>query len=177
MRERLSRVAERLAGSDNDASPPTRLTALRAAAAELLIAATVEAAYDRLRSGWRSDSETGIPVPLSWAPLLIAPLTAAAHVQHARQPDDSTTRALRLLNTATVAVGGALLLYEFIDSSHSPRRLGPLGLASAGLLGFAIDRQEREIHRNEAELRRRARVVERLVPQRRTRFDRVVVHV
>ena len=175
MRERLTRVTDRLVGS-GDASPATRLTALRAAAAELLIATTIEAAYDRLRSG-RRGSESGVPLPLAWAPLIIAPLAALAHIQHARQPADGTVRALRLLNSATVAVGGALLLYEFTDSSHSPRRLGPLGLASAGLLGFAIDRQEREIHTTEDELRRRAKVVERLVPKRRARLDRIVVHV
>lgn len=177
MRERLNQITEKLVGSENDSTPATRLTTLRAAAAELLIAGAVEAAYERLRSGKNQNSESGVPIPLSWAPLLIAPLAAWAHVEHARDPGERTALALQLLNSATVAVGGALLLYELADSDHSPRRLGPLSLASAGLLGFALDRQEQEVQRNEDDLRRRARVVERLVPRRKTRFDRVVVHV
>lgn len=177
MRERLNQITESLAGSENGSTPATRLTTLRAAAAELLIASAVEAALERLQSGKDPVVESGVPIALSWAPLLIAPLAALAHVEHARNPGERTALALQLLNSATVAVGGALLLYELGDSGHSPRRLGPLGLASAGLLGFALDRQEREIHRNEADLRRRASVVERLVPRRKTRFDRVVVHV
>ena len=44
------------------------------------------------------------------------------------------------------------------------------------LLGLVIDRQEREIARTEERLRRRARVVERIVPARKPKLDRIVVN-
>jgi hypothetical protein len=178
MRDQLRRLASSaLPARKNLDDGGTSLTALRAAAAELLLATAAEVALDQLHLRSDRSSRSSAPKALSWAPLLVAPLAAAAHVEHARRPREETSLALQVLNTATLAIGGALLIYELVDPQRETRRLGPLSLASAGVLGFAIDAQEREVHRAERDLRRRADVVERLVPRRKARLDRVVVHV
>lgn len=50
-------------------------------------------------------------------------------------------------------------------------------LAAAGALGLLLKRQERAAAREQERLARRAAIVERLVPKRRARVDRIVIHV
>lgn len=152
--------------------------ALRLVTAELLLATAIDAAVRQ----FPGNPPQGADGPrqlraLSLAPIVIAPLAAAAHLAHVRDPRVGTARALRLLNSATLALGVASIALGTIGARQEPRRLGPFGLTSAALLGFAIDSHERDVRRDQEELRRRANIVERLVPKRKPRLDRVVVHV
>jgi hypothetical protein len=61
-------------------------------------------------------------------------------------------------------------------SAHIPS-LAPLAFAAVGVLGMLLDREEEEIDEHREALERRARVVERLVPQRKAKLDRIVVHI
>lgn len=145
------------------------LTPLRLAAAHVLVATAAAAALER------SDDR---PAAISFAPLIVAPLAAATGLLHARSPDARTATALRFLNSAVIVVGGGLLLADLIgvrDPRH--RRAGSLGFAAAGLLGLALERHAHASELAEIELRKRASIVERLVPKRRPKLDRIVVHV
>ena len=118
------------------------------------------------------------PAALAWAPALLGPLTAAANIEHARNPSESTRIALRVLTGATVGFGAALYIADVLGSARrETHRLAPIAFASAGLLNLILDREEAEIERDEAILRRRASVVERLVPARRPKLDKIVLHV
>ena len=55
--------------------------------------------------------------------------------------------------------------------------LVPLTFGATACLGLLLEREEESERDERARLRRRARVVERLVPRRRSRLDRIVVHV
>jgi hypothetical protein len=50
-------------------------------------------------------------------------------------------------------------------------------LAAAGTLGVLLKRQERAAAEEHERLARRAAIVERQVPRRRARVDRIVIHV
>ncbi len=158
----------------------SHLGGLRAATAQLFLAAGSGTALEQLIG---DDDGAGTPAtyaprPLAWAPAILGPLTAAAQIAHARRPTPRTATALQVLNGATIAIGAALLAVDlWSNRSHGQHRLAPLALASAGLLGFALDRHEQALSVSTQRLRRRADVVERLVPRRRPKLDRVVVHV
>lgn len=172
-----ARLGDRLRREPEPASP---LPYLRAAAAQLLLATGAGATLEHVSgapSARFGRTDNGVPGALAWAPALIGPLAAVAHLQHARQPDLESGRAVRLLNAASLTVGSALFVYDLLAGDRPRARLAPLAFASAGLLGITLDRQELETRNRETELRRRAKVVERLVPRRRPRLDRVVVHV
>jgi hypothetical protein len=157
------------------------LAPLRGATAQLLLATGAGAALEHTLNPdpapadqrWRN-----IPTPLTWAPALLGSLAAAAQIRHARQPSEDTATALDILNASSIAVGGALFVLDLLSSRpESRRRMAPIAFASAGLLGLVISRQEREIRSVEESLRRRADVVERLVPRRRAKVEKIVVHV
>lgn len=134
-------------------------------------------AADALRIG--SSRETLPTRPLTWAPALLGCAGAAAHLVNAFAPTSRTRLATRTFDTAAVAVG-LLAFTDGVAASASRRsRLptAPLSLATAGIIGLLLDRSHAEQVTERAQLERRARIVERLVPQRRTRFDRLVVHV
>src|SRR5690606_13671348 len=100
-----------------------QVTPLRLAAAHVLVATAATTALER------SDES---PVAVRLAPLIVAPLAAATGILHARSPDERTATALRLLNSAVVLVGGALLITDLLrmrDGRH--RRAGSLGFAAA----------------------------------------------
>lgn len=156
-----------------------RMAPLRFATAQVFLATGAAAALERLdRGGIGPESARATPPPLVWAPVIIAPMAAAAAVLHARSATPRTAAALRFSNAAAIAVGGTLLLADLAGSGEVViRRLGSLGLVAAGFMGYALDRHERASEQAERALRRRAAVVERLVPRRKTKLDRVVVHV
>jgi hypothetical protein len=136
-------------------------------------------------SGWhRDDSEaphayTLAARPVGWAPAVLGTAAAVAHAVHAFTPTERTRLATRTFDVAVVAAG----LLGLADALATARRagelpdVGPVSLASAGLLGILIDRNEGHHQAERARLERRASLVERLVPQRRHRLDRIVVHV
>lgn len=134
-------------------------------------------AADALRIGGTQESRR--TRPLYWAPALLGCAGAAAHLAHAFAPTSRTRMAARTFDTAAVAVG----LLAFTDGivaagqRRSSLPTAPLSLASAGIIGLLLDRAHTEHTSERKQLERRARIVERLVPQRRTRFDRVVVHI
>ena len=70
----------------------------------------------------------------------------------------------------------AEMLVSYQRSRQRPS-LAPLLLTAAGLLAMALDRQEHRLAAERTRLEQRARIVERLVPRRRARLDRIVVHV
>lgn len=125
------------------------------------------------------DGPAGAVRPAAWAPAVLGAVAAVAHAVHGFAPSERTRLATRTLDVAVVA-GGLLGLAETLAAARRDRELpdvGAVSLACAGLLGILIDRTD---SRNEAErerLERRARVVDRLVPRRRARLDRIVVHV
>ena len=178
MSDQIKRLADRLfRDREEEEHAATRLGPLRAVNAQLLMATGVGATLEQLL-GDAGGSADDVPAGLAWGPLLIAPLAAAANLRHASHPTEKTDAAVRLLTGATIGVGAALFLFDSIATrGRGSWRIAPLAFASAGLLGLLIDRQEEEIARQERALTRRARVVERLVPRRRARLDRVVVHV
>jgi hypothetical protein len=109
---------------------------------------------------------------------MVGPLAAAATIEHARRPTSRTATALRFLSAASIGLGGSLFLLDAAtNGGRPPARLGPIAFASAGLLGLVLERQDREIAAAEQALRARARVVERLVPRRKARVDRIVIHI
>lgn len=145
---------------------------LRALTAHLLLLTGADAAFGAYARG-KPRSYAAI-----WGPALIAPLAATAHLAHLARPSDSTTRATRFLDVAVIGLGVAAAVGDLVSrrSARTPP-LAPLALASAGLLGAALDREESATRAELRRLRRRASVVERLVPRRRSKLDRVVVHV
>lgn len=156
---------------------PTRLLPLWAVAAQLVLATGAGATLEHLAETDSSDVGT-VPKGLAWAPLLIAPLAAAANLSHAKHPTDRSETAMRFLTGATIGFGAALFAFDAVTNrDRAARRIAPLAFASAGVLGLLIDREEREIRETEDVLKKRARIVERLIPQRKTKFDRLVVHV
>src|SRR5690606_38339287 len=99
--------------------------------------------------------------PLAWAPALLGPLAAAAQIAHGRHPTEESAAALRILNGAAIGLGSTLLLLEILTDHAAPRRLAPLALVAAGLLGHTLDLHERRLEESERQLRRRADLVER----------------
>lgn len=163
--------------------------------AGLLLATGAETAVSqRIEAGRRAAAPLRV---LRWAPLLLAPLAGAAQVASALRPLPENRRAARVANGLAIAVAAAAAaagLAESIRPAPTPlgwegriarrrgrrawhRLLAPLAFGAAGALGLLIDRHEREEAERIARLERRARVVERLVPRRRARLDRVVIHV
>lgn len=179
MIERFRQVTQHLGHDlEADESASTHLTPLWVVAAQLLLATGAGATLEQLASNADGFGDARAPKGLVWAPLLVAPLAAAANLEHARHPSDRSETAVRFLTGASIGLGAALFAFDtIVNHDRPPRRIGPLAFASAGLLGFVLDREEREIDRTERALERRARVVERFVPRRKPKLDRIVVHV
>lgn len=197
MLEQMQHVRNRLTASAaqeaQDESPPSSgFGPLQVLTANLLLVTGIGATLDSLsrsRSGPGGiqadrplDHEGYTPAlgsfATAWAPSLLAPLAAAAHLRHTRSPSANTSAATRLLDAAVIGAGVAGLA----EALASLRRGGtvsltPVALAASGVLGLMLERQERISARERERLERRASLVERLVPKRRPRLDRVVVHV
>lgn len=166
--------------------PAPELAPLRLLAAPMLLLTGVEATRDSLSGARGVAAEAGgrerwparASLAAVWAPALVAPLAAAAQVAHLSRPSAAVSAASRLLNAAVVGAGAAALAGALAgDRGRRAPSLAPLGLAAAGLLGLLLDRQARRIAEERERLEKRARVVERLVPRRRARVERIVVHV
>lgn len=179
MIERLRQLRERFGDPGDAAQRPHPLRGLRAATAQLLVATAAGATIDHLQSRRRTPhfavGSRDIPLAFRWAPVLIGPLAAAAHLEHARRASEQTATAVRILDGAALLTGAALALLS--PTEEGAGRATAISFASAGLLGLTLDREERTMEGERRELERRARVVERLVPKPRRRLERVVVHV
>lgn len=162
-------------------------------AAGLFLAAGTEAGLGERRGDVRTDHA------VRWGPLIAAPLAGGAHAARALFPGRASAIATRVLNGVAFVVGaagvaGALhaagdeaAATGFAPRASLPRQLpsfAPLTFAIAGLVGVLIDREESLAAGRRAELneeidkaRRRARIVDRLVPERKPRFDRIVLHM
>lgn len=156
--------------------------------AAVFVAAGVEAAVGRRRGSGADE--------VRWGPLVVAPLAGAAHVARALLPGRVTRVAAQLLNGVAIGVGAVGIVsstWAVIDddapdtaSYFGPRRkplskripsLAPLAFGAAGMLGVLLDREESADAAEHHALERRARIVERLVPRRRPRVERIIVHV
>lgn len=190
----LNHLRDRLplpGGSGREPEPPSSAFGpLRALAAELLLITGVEVTRAALAARKRQEAWQDRPLdferrdPDRWsyaaslAPALLAPMAAAAHLKQILRPSGPTTTANRLLNAAVLGVGLVELAGPLLRGRQGDRSsLPPLALASVGLLGLVLERQEQAARRDRQRLQRRADVVERLVPRRRPKLDHIVVHV
>jgi hypothetical protein len=173
MLDRIRRLGE--SWTTPGAEPDEGLQPLRVLAAQLLVVTGVGSTLE-LREQ-QEDAEAALP-PLAavWAPALVAPLAAIAHLAHGRRPSNATATATRVLDSAAIGAGITGTLAGVAGRREAPS-LTPLALASAGILGLVLGRQSRRLRRERERLERRAAVVERLVPRRRPKLDRIVVHV
>lgn len=174
----LRRLIRRAENADLDA--PRESSALRSLSAPLLLLTAADATWDQLRhdSDRAERSERRAPYALTWGPALVAPFAAAAQFAHASRPSGSTAAAARILNAASIGIGIASLASSLYTGRRSRvPSLSPLAFAAAGVLGIILDRQERENEAERKRLTRRADVVERLVPKRRRKLDRIVLHI
>lgn len=175
----IERIRELMNGHEADEiEEHSRLAAVRGVTAQLLLATGAGATLEQLAHEQAEEGRQTVPVALTWAPLLLGPLAAAANLEHARRPSERSEAAVRFLTSASIGFGAALFVVDaLLNRGDPPRRIAPLAFASAGLLGLLLDKEEHEIEATEHDLERRARIVERLVPRRKAKLDRVVVHV
>ena len=174
----------RQAGDDSDWEP--LFPGLHWMTAVLFAAAGTEAAL-RLRRGQNAG---GGPDLLRMSPIVAAPLAGLVHAVRARNGAPLvrlTTQVLDGLAAGIAVAGLAAAAYYAVDAGgmgpgrRAARRLAaalvPLTFGATACLGLLLEREEESERDERARLRRRARVVERLVPRRRSRLDRIVVHV
>lgn len=154
--------------------PEPSFAGLRVLTAQLLLATAAGTALDA-----RAASTEETPRAATWAPLLLGPLAAAAHLAHAFRPSSATTAATRVVDATVIGLGVAELTVSLLTGRRQsqPPSLAGVALGAAGVLGILLRREEQRVAAEREELERRAAVVERWVPQRRAKLDRVVVHV
>jgi hypothetical protein len=172
----------------------TGFTALRLFSAELFLSTGANATLHYLRTrseapqSQQFDDSPGQPQPaphqrlpsaLTWAPLLLGSIACAVHATRAFRPADVPERAGRPLNFGVLGLGAVGVADTLAGAirGEQPFSVTPLLFAYAGLFGLLLDREEDRVADQKAELERRARIVERLVPRRRPKLERIVVHV
>lgn len=194
----LSRGARGTQEEDPVESTPI-FTALRVFSAQMLLSTGVNATlhYLRARSSrpasahpgngqearWRTAASapdrSRDPGGGAWAPAVLGSLGCAAQATLALRASDRALLATRVLNGLVLGVGvaGAAQSLRVSIKGEAPFTFAPLLFGYAGLFGFLVDRQEHAVAEDEAALVRRSRILDRLIPERRTRIDRIVVHV
>jgi hypothetical protein len=184
------RTRGRPAPAPRDETPtePTPVfTALRLFSAELVLSSGINATLQYLRSRSPRPARPGALDPAArrvgrtgaWAPLVLGGLGCAAQATFAFRPSQRALLATRVLNGLILGVGAAGAAEEIraaVRSQSSPT-VAPFLFGYTGLLGFLLDRQESVVAEEEAALTRRTRLLDRLIPERRTRIERIVVHV
>lgn len=150
--------------------------------AGLFMAAGIEAAAGERRGDYRSRRS------VRWAPLLAAPAAATAHALRAAHPTAATRLASRLLDGVAIGVGSVGIAASLYSASHSddlgvPSRritrlpsMAPLTFCALGLLAILLDEREEDVENERAQLERRARILDRVLPKRTARVDRIVIH-
>lgn len=188
LRRSAGRLVPRAGGASRD---DVAFSSLHWATAALSLTAAASGTAALLS---RRGTADGAGAAAAWAPVALAPVAGTAHLVRALRPGRNSRRIARLVDGTAVGagIGGALLgAYAARPGRRPPvgrsRRAGsqwrdgaslaPLSLGAVGLLGLALDREERRDAGEHARLARRARVVDRLVPRRRPRIDRLVVRV
>lgn len=156
--------------------------ALRLLAAQLLLFTGIGSTLEAINREGRNDEDTESAPGVrsaAWAPTILGPLAAVAHLRHVADPTPASASAARLLDSAAVGAGIVGVLHGLLATRRTGGlpSLAPLALASAGILGIMLERRERENEAERRRLERRASIVERLVPKRRGKLDHIVVHV
>lgn len=150
-------------------------------------------------AGRRVITQADGPVRQPWdalgmAPLVVAPLAGAAHAVLAARPEPRVRTATRVLDGMAVGAAVAAVAagaYAIATGSQDPRRyrrarntrmsllgaIAPLAFGATGILGLLLEREEREEVAARRRLARRASLMERLVPRRKPKLDRIVVHI
>ncbi|CAN5535760.1 hypothetical protein BH24GEM3_BH24GEM3_09420 [soil metagenome] len=176
---------------EDEGTDETRFHALRLLTAELFLATGVNATLQYLRgrsrgahtdydgtelNGGAADGRSRVA---GLAPALLAPLAGVAQLVHTFRPSDASHNATRFLNGAALALGAAGLADSIRASTRGEERfsLAPLLLSYVALFAYFVERQEAQVAEEREELEHRASIVERFVPRRRTKLDRIVVHV
>ncbi len=169
-----------------------RFAVLRILVGNLFLATGVNATLQHLRReprpaeaappfGERPQQTTRyeLPAAAAWAPTLLAPLAGAAQVVEALRPSENSLLATRILNGVAVGFGLAGIAESIYSATRGTDRipLAPLLFGYTGLLGMLLEREENRVAEEREALERRARIVERLVPRRRPRLEKIVVHV
>jgi hypothetical protein len=192
MFDRLGSLGLLRRGEDggDEASEEDGFRSLRLFLAEFLLTAGVQATVELLRE--RSDASRGDPthrrpqepdssvtLALELAPAVLGPIAAAAQATHALGPSDRSRTLTRVLNGAVIGVGAAGLTDTVLRAARGERRFSfaPLLFGYIGVLGVLLDREESAVEEEAEQLRRRASLIERWVPKRRSRVERIVVHV
>jgi hypothetical protein len=136
------------------------------------------------------------PGSLRIVPTVIAPISVAAHLVHAVRPTQRSRALARAADTLAITAGTVGIVASVLAAlededrrvifGRMPRRprqrlpsFAPLAYALGGLLGLLLDREERSRAQQLARLEnaeKRARVIERIVPKRKGRMDRIVLH-
>ena len=134
---------------------------------------------------------------LNVAPLVAAPLAGAAHAARAVATGPRLRLATQLMDGIAVGVAAAGLAtaaYDALDegtttpepTGHSrlrrsanrfARAIVPVTFGAVAVLGMLLETEEEKEREKVGRLRRRASIVERLVPRRRARFDHIVLHI
>lgn len=188
--EITARARARLTRRKSDSSPNASLTGLHWLAAGLFLATGAQA----LRPLGAARPTRGVE-RLRRLPLALAPIAGAANAALAMRPRQSTRNAALVVNGVAIgiaAVGiagtalGALVPERRGAPWHGARRpirsgfvdlAAPIAFGATGLLGLLLEREVRHARARDERLQRKARVLDRIVPRRRARVDRVVVHV
>lgn len=176
--------------STDDNDDGAEFKALRLLTAQILFLSGTQVALENLQ---RAKREEGPPFPhgspgperrvfdlvASWAPAVVAPLAGIAHLTQAMRPDEATSSTARALSLAAIGAGITGLIDTCIEArrTRSKPSLAPLALASAGLLGLIVEREEQDVLEERKRLERRASLADRILPRRRGKLDRIVVHV
>lgn len=175
---------------DPEAQDEPVFPALQWMTAALFVAAGAEAVI-RGRSG-----SPGRTDPLAYAPLVAAPLAGAIHTARALTSAPEARLVAQIVDGLAAGVAVAAIgrvAYDAFGRSRgasdpgawpaarSAHRLAaavaPLTFGATAALGLLLEHEEDRERRERERLRRRASVVERLVPRRRGRVDHIVVHV
>jgi hypothetical protein len=136
--------------------------------------------------------------PVRWGALFAAQLAGTAHVARALRSTPRTCRAARVLDGVAIAVGGVTLAASVAHGLRRRQLLAgwvrggsrlfrrpppsaPLTLGATGILGLLLDQEEEreaeEGRRLEGGGRWAGRIADRIVPRRRRRVERIVVHI
>jgi hypothetical protein len=188
MIERLRTLTNRKEDEEESTEEPAEapvFTALRLFSADLIatsgVNATLQYLHDRRvpRGAGSVVSRDAMGTAAAWLPAVLGAAASTAQARYALDPSPGHQTVSTLLNGAVVGLGLAAAADLAIAAARGKRRfsLGPLLFGYSGVLGFLLDRQETRVGEQEAALDRRARIVERWVPRRRTKIDRIVVHV
>lgn len=131
------------------------------------------------------------------APLVAAPLAGAAHAARAVTTGPRLRLATQVMDGVAVGVAAAGLAtaaYAAMEEGAAPadpsgrsrlrrsaarvaQAIVPITFGAIAVLGMLLETEEEREREKVRRLRRRASIVQRLVPQRRARFDHIVLHI